>query len=148
MNLQTKQASILDLQDIDSIEKTLDHRILSYDILQSTLNKDSYYYFVVYADNVLVGYLAAELLVDHFDLLAIAVLKEYRNCGMATILLNELFNACKKNNISKVFLEVRCNNIPAITFYEKNKFKNISVRKKYYPDTKEDAYIYLKEVHE
>ena len=49
-------------------------------------------------------------------------------------------------NIQDIFLEVRCNNVSAITFYEKTGFKKISTRKNYYADTSEDAYIYKKMV--
>ncbi len=146
MNMTIERASSQDLDNIINIEYNLEHSILSPILLSSSLNKDTYYYFVAKLDNTIVGYLAAELLVDHFDLLAIAVLKDFRRQNIATLLLNKLFAICNDLNISDVFLEVRTTNLSAINFYEKMGFKVISTRKNYYTDTNEDAYIYKKEV--
>ena len=73
-------------------------------------------------------------------------MKEYENNGIATLLLNTVFNFAKENNITRIFLEVRPSNIHAIKLYEKNDFKTISTRKNYYKDNNEDAIIYLKEI--
>lgn len=142
MDIQIKRASLEDINQINDIESTLEHRILSCDVLSSTLNKDSYYYFVAKLNGKIIGYIAAELLVDHFDLLAIAVPSNYRRQNIATMLLNKLLDICKELNITDIFLEVRCNNFSAIKFYEKTGFEKISTRKKYYTDTNEDAYVY------
>lgn len=146
MDITIKKATIQDLNAIEKIEANLEHRILSSTTLSSTLSQDTYYYFVAKANNTVVGYLAAELLVDHFDLLAIAVDKKFRRQNFATNLLNKLFNLCQKMKISDIFLEVRQNNLSAISFYEKVAFEKISTRKNYYSDTNEDAYIYKKVV--
>ena len=42
MNIQIKRATINDLEQINSIEETLEHRILSCDLLSSTLRKGTY----------------------------------------------------------------------------------------------------------
>ena len=142
MNIQVERASLNDIKQINAIELSLEHRILSFDTLNSTLNKESYYYFVAKINDVIIGYIAAELLVDHFDILAIAVLKEYRRQNIATLLINNLIGICQEKDIQDIFLEVRCNNLCAIKFYEKIRFEKISIRKNYYTDTNEDAYIY------
>lgn len=144
MDVQITKATLDNINQIDNIEKRLQHRILSYDLLFSTLNKDTYYYFVAVKNNTVVGYIAAELLVDHFDILGVAVVEEYRRQNIATLLLNKLYNVCSQLNIQDIFLEVRCNNSSAISFYEKSGFQKISTRKNYYKDTNEDAYIYSK----
>ncbi|WP_428047163.1 ribosomal protein S18-alanine N-acetyltransferase [Candidatus Proelusimicrobium excrementi] len=143
MNVQIRKANLYDIQQIDIIEQKLDHRILSYNLLSSTVNKDTYYYFVATIDDNIIGYISAEFLVDHIDILSIAVLKEYRRQNVATLLLNELFNVCNVLQVQDIFLEVRCSNTAAIKFYEKMGFKKISTRKNYYTDTCEDAFIYL-----
>lgn len=146
MNVQIKRANTCNLNQIENIEVSLEHRILSYDTLSSSLDKQTYYYFVASVDNDIVGYISAELLVDHFDLLSIAILNDYRRQNIATLLLNKLIETCKELNIPDIFLEVRCNNLSAIQFYEKAGFEKISTRKNYYADTNEDAYIYKKVV--
>ena len=146
MDITIKRATIQDLNEIEEIESRLEHRILSSTTLSSTLNENTYYYFVAKENNAVIGYLSAELLVDHFDLLSIAVDNNFRRKNIATTLLNELFSLCTKLNITDIFLEVRQNNLSAISFYEKLGFKKISSRKNYYTDPGEDAYIYKKVV--
>jgi len=142
MDMTIEKATIQDLNEIEKIEVTLEHRILSPATLSSTLNENTYYYFVAKKNNTVVGYLSAELLVDHFDLLSIAVDNNYRRQSIASCLLNKLLDLCDEIKITDIFLEVRQNNLSAISFYEKIGFEKISVRKNYYTDTNEDAYIY------
>lgn len=142
MDITIKRATIQELDEIEKVEANLEHRILSHTTLSSTLPKDTYYYFVAKTDNIAIGYLSAELLVDHFDLLAIAVSKNFRRQNVATYLVDKLFSLCDELKVSDIFLEVRQNNLSAISFYEKIGFEKISSRKNYYTDTNEDAYIY------
>ena len=71
--------------------------------------------------------------------------KEFQGKGLSKILMEDFFNRIKNLDIRTVTLEVRVSNVKAIGLYEKYGFKNISTRKKYYPDL-EDAYILQKEV--
>ena len=73
--------------------------------------------------------------------------KEFQGKGLSKILMEDFFNRIKNVDIKTITLEVRVSNVNAIGLYEKYGFKNISVRKKYYPDL-EDAYIFQKEVNE
>lgn len=146
MDITIKRVSIQDLDEIEKIETNLEHRILSYNTLSSTLTQSTYYYFVAKIDDNILGYLSAELLVDHFDILAIAVDNNFRRQNIATSLMNNLFSLCTELKITDIFLEVRQNNLSAISFYEKVGFEKISTRKNYYTNTSEDAYIYKKVV--
>ena len=146
MDITIERATTQDLNAIEKIEANLEDRILSSTTLSSTLTENICYYFVAKINNTVVGYLSAELLVDHFDILAIAVDNNFRRQNIATYLLDELFNLCQKMKVSDIFLEVRQNNLSAISFYEKVGFQKISTRKNYYTDTNENAYIYKKVV--
>ena len=146
MNIHIRKANPYDLEKIEQIEQTLEHRILSSNILKETIEKDNYYYLVAVINNVCVGYIAAEYLVDHIDILSIAVLSDYRRHSIASMLIKELINIAEKLNTENIFLEVRSSNIEAIRFYEKLGFEKISCRKNYYTDTNENAYIYVKKV--
>ena len=147
MNVQIQRADLSEIKQIEDIEFSLKHRLLTYPTLQTTLINKNYYYFIAKLKDNIIGYIAAEFLVDHFDILAIAVLEEYRRQNIASQLINMIFEISKKLNIQDIFLEVRCNNLSAINFYEKMGFKKISVRKNYYTDTNEDAYIYVKNIN-
>jgi hypothetical protein len=47
---------------------------------------------------------------------------------------------------SSVYLEVRLSNITAIKLYEKLGFREIGRRSNYYPDSKEDALVMIKNI--
>ena len=75
-----------------------------------------------------------------YEILAIATIEEYRNKGIAQEFLDKI-------KIKDIFLEVRESNQVAISFYKKNKFKEISVRKNYYSEPNENAIIMKLEVN-
>jgi len=76
------------------------------------------------------------------EILNLAVLPDFRKLGLATALLRRGFEVCKKMGIAQSFLDVKISNTPAIELYKKFGYVQIGVRKKYYPDTKEDALLF------
>ena len=79
-----------------------------------------------------IGYLIAMLVVDTADILNIGIDPDFKRKGHGTALLNHLIEELRKRNIGEILLEVRAGNKPAIQFYKKQGFKEISVRKNYY----------------
>lgn len=146
MDLCITKVTDNDLNIIDYLESTLNHRILSKDNLISCFENKNIHFFKATISDELVGYLCAEFMVDHFDLLAVCVHKNYRKQNIGTRLLQELFNLSQTMNVKDIFLEVRSSNLPAINFYNNLGFKKINIRKKYYQDNNEDAYVYKKTV--
>ncbi|XPV77893.1 MAG: ribosomal protein S18-alanine N-acetyltransferase [Desulfovibrio sp.] len=90
----------------------------------------------------LVGYLAFSMIVDEMEILNIGVNPEFRRKGIGALLMKGLLQICKENGIDKGFLDVKVSNSAAICLYEKFGFAKIGLRKRYYPDTKEDALLY------
>ena len=79
-----------------------------------------------------IGYLIAMLALDSADILNIGIEPNFKRQGHGTALLNHLIEELKKRSIGEILLEVRAGNKPAIQFYKKQGFKEISVRKNYY----------------
>ena len=79
-----------------------------------------------------IGYLIAMLALDSADILNIGIEPNFKRQGHGTALLNHLIEELKKRSIREILLEVRAGNKPAIQFYKKQGFKEISVRKNYY----------------
>lgn len=80
---------------------------------------------------------ASYLMHDNFSnlrLYSIAVLPEERGYGYAKILIDKAVPFAKENNLSSISLEVRVDNNPAITLYEKNGFVKKSIIPSYYHD--------------
>lgn len=92
----------------------------------------------------LIGFITYSCNQDFCELMDILVDKDYRNKGVATLLMNDLVEKSKLLS-PKIFLEVRAGNLPAISLYLKHGFNKISVRKKYYSDG-EDAVVMEKEL--
>ena len=146
-NISIKKADISHLEQIEAIEKTLEHRNLSYDSIKKDLESENTYYLVAIATttNNIVGYIGCELLVDHADITAVAMHKDYLKQGIASTLLNTLEKELKQKQIESIFLEVRTSNMPAINLYTKLNYNKIAIRTKYY-DNLEDANIMKKDL--
>lgn len=146
-NITIKKLEKNDINKILQIEKSQNVTILKETvILDDMSNSNNTLYFGAIYNDIIVGYIAITYVIDTIDILSIVTMKNYEHIGVATLLLEYIFNFAKKNNVNKTFLEVRTSNTKAINLYEKNNFKLISKRKNYYTDTKEDALIYLKEI--
>ncbi len=90
----------------------------------------------------LVAYLAFSFIKDEMEILNLAVDPDYRRQGLATRLLTAVVDECLGKGMKYAFLDVKASNRGAIDLYAKFGFKQIGVRKKYYPDTKEDALLF------
>ncbi len=92
-------------------------------------------------DGRLVGFALSWIVVDEFHILKIATDPTARQQGIATELMHRSFDLAIEQESFLAHLEVRVSNIPAQNFYKKLSFRPLSVRKKYYTDTNEDAIV-------
>ncbi|MCM1180236.1 MAG: ribosomal protein S18-alanine N-acetyltransferase [Clostridium sp.] len=91
--------------------------------------------------NLVVGFAGIMTIVDEAELLNIAVLPEYRENGIAQMLLERMFEKAEEHGAGRMLLEVRKSNHPARHLYEKNGFTPFAERKGYYNHPKEDAVL-------
>ena len=75
------------------------------------------------------------------QLINLAVHPKKRNRGLGHYLLTKMIEACIPKGIPKLWLEVRRSNLAAKRLYEKQGFKAVGRRPRYYTDTNEDAII-------
>ena len=141
-NIIICDAVLDDVEQILNIEKTLEHKILSKQSLENSINSEMYRVFVAKNNNEVLGYLILALNIDHADLEAIVVKKEHRNKHIATSLLNKTIEYCKYIGMNRIMLEVRESNDAAQALYKKHGFVDIWKRERYYTDNKEAALIY------
>jgi [ribosomal protein S18]-alanine N-acetyltransferase len=90
---------------------------------------------------VLVGYLIISRYVDAWHLMNVAVAAEHRRRGIATRLLDRLFELTAGDGRRGYTLEVRVSNTSAIKLYERCGFRARGIRRGYYTDNREDALI-------
>ncbi len=88
-----------------------------------------------------IGYILFQRNSDEIEIYKIAVIPEFQKKGFATKILERLSTEYGNHDF---FLEVNTENKNAISFYLKNNFQKISIRKKYYSNN-EDAIIMKKE---
>ena len=96
------------------------------------LTTEGGYVIIAENNNILCGYASVRIIADFAELLKIAVLPQYRRSGIAQKLFDNAVEFCSKSGIPSLLLEVREDNTPARTFYEKNGFTQTGLRKNYY----------------
>jgi [ribosomal protein S18]-alanine N-acetyltransferase len=90
-------------------------------------------------DDGLVGYLVCARYDDVWHLMNVAVNPERRRHGVATELIERLFDEAGEG--ARFTLEVRVSNGPAIAMYQQFGFRSAGHRRRYYHDNGEDALI-------
>lgn len=94
----------------------------------------------------IVGYILFNQILDEAEIYKIVVSKDFRKKQIAFKIMEFLLEDLQKNDVKKIFLEVRKSNIPAINLYKKCGFINIREIVDYYTNPKEDGIMMLKEV--
>lgn len=106
----------------------LNDEFLSFDYLKQEFKNNPFAKFLVLIEeNKLIGYLYYSDIYDRIEINQFEVKEEYRTKGNGDLLLKELIKSNKD-----ITLEVRESNVPAISLYKKNNFKEVSKRKNYY----------------
>ncbi len=93
----------------------------------------------------LAGYLVISRYVDAWHVMNVAVAPEHRRQGIATTLLERLFELTAGRGRRGYTLEVRVSNVGAVALYGRLGFKPRGVRRGYYTDNREDALIMWKD---
>jgi ribosomal-protein-alanine N-acetyltransferase len=90
---------------------------------------------------VIVGYVGMYQAIDEGEITNVAVFEPYRKRGIGRALLKALAAGAGARGVSRIVLEVRVSNQPAIALYEQMGFRRIGTRKGFYDFPKEDADI-------
>ena len=98
-------------------------------------------YMVICEENHIVGYAGAWLVYDEGQITNIAVLPSARGKGYGSKLTKQLINECFSRGMHEIFLEVRISNLAALAMYRNLGFSVKGLRKDYYSEPTEDAYI-------
>jgi [ribosomal protein S18]-alanine N-acetyltransferase len=96
-------------------------------------------------DGELVAYLIISRYVDAWHVMNVAVAPEHRRRGIASMLLDRLFELTAGEGRRGYTLEVRVSNTGAIKLYEQAGFRARGIRRGYYTDNREDALIMWKD---
>lgn len=113
-------------------------------ILESEIKNPFSQYIIAKINREIVGFAGVIDTVDQLEITNIVVRKDFRKKGIGNELLTELIKLAKENGKEKITLEVNNTNLAAIKLYEKNGFKNVGFRKKYYNNTYDANIMTLK----
>lgn len=102
-------------------------------------------FLVITLMDKVVGFIDYWITFDSATISQIAISNQYRRRGLATKLLQEMYDDCYAKRVRNITLEVRTENKSAVFLYEKFGFKTVLTKPHYY-DNGDDAFYMLLEV--
>ncbi len=142
-HIKVEQMTMLHLDGVENIEKECFFKPWSKKSLMEELEQPNSAFFVATDDDKVVGYTGLINIAGEGNVTRVAVLKEYQNQGVGSLLMQEM-TEFGKGNLSFITLEVRETNVRAIALYSKYGFKKVGKRKDFYQNPKEDAILMTK----
>jgi ribosomal-protein-alanine N-acetyltransferase len=143
-----------DIDRIVDIERSWHHLShWSVDSYYRLINEDSFtssFVAEVEADQgrqIVAGFVIFHISANISEIYNIAVESGYARSGIGKQLMAAAIEESRRRDASKVILEVRKSNSPAINFYVGFGFKIVGERKNYYSNPIEDAYVMERETH-
>lgn len=100
--------------------------------------------WVAETEQQVIGYIGVWIIFDRAEITTLAVHPAYRRQGLGRRLLEQAIQDATAAECELMTLEVRQSNQAAIALYEKVGFTIVSVRKDYYQDNHEDAWLMMK----
>jgi ribosomal-protein-alanine N-acetyltransferase len=135
---------LLDLTDLDDVER-IEQRAYptpwSRSMFASELAKPTSICLGAFERERLVGYMINSRYVDAWHVMNVAVDPAHQHRGIATALIQHLFDLTSGDDRRGYTLEVRVSNDEAIRLYRKLGFEARGIRRGYYTDNREDALI-------
>jgi [ribosomal protein S18]-alanine N-acetyltransferase len=146
LTLDVRRLTLSDLGDIERIEQRVYPTPWSRSMFAGELAKPASVSLGAFAqDGRLVGYLIVSRYVEAWHIMNLAVDRDRRRAGIASRLLDALFDATVGDDRRGYTLEVRISNTAAIALYERFGFEGSGVRRGYYTDNREDALVMWKD---
>jgi ribosomal-protein-alanine N-acetyltransferase len=143
--IELRRLGLSDLRAIEEIERRCYPTPWSRSMFAGELAKPSSICLGAFAaeeeNGELCGYLIVSRYVDAWHVMNVAVDPDHRGRGIATMLLERLFELTAVDARRGYTLEVRVSNAPAIAVYERLGFQARGIRRGYYTDNREDALI-------
>jgi ribosomal-protein-alanine N-acetyltransferase len=139
--IEIRVLELNDLSAIEAIEQKAYPTPWSRSMFASELAKPTSICLGAFEGRELVGYVINSRYVDAWHVMNVAVDPEHQRRGVASALLERLFELTRDDERRGYTLEVRVSNVDAIRLYERLGFESRGIRRGYYTDNREDALI-------
>ena len=136
-----RRLQLKDLNAIEEIERRSYPTPWSRSMFAGELAKPASVCLGAFEGERMAGYMIISRYVDAWHVMNIAVDPDFRRRGIATALLERLFELTEDQGRLGYTLEVRVSNVGAIKLYERLSFRSRGIRRGYYTDNREDALI-------
>ncbi|MBI1174574.1 MAG: ribosomal-protein-alanine N-acetyltransferase [Sideroxydans sp.] len=131
--------------DIEAVMR-IERRIYPYPWTQGNFSdalNSGYLCQVAELGGKMIGYVVIMPAVDEVQLLNLGIDAAYQGKGLGGALLEEAMAQARAQQMQRMLLEVRPSNIAALALYRKHGFREIGLRRGYYPadNGREDAMV-------
>ncbi len=110
-------------------------------LLDEITNLENRRYTVAVEGKTIIGYLGVMYVMDELHINTIGTLPGHEGRGVATSLMDEVWEDAKSRDIARATLEVAVSNERAQALYARYGFRPVGIRKNYYERVQEDALI-------
>lgn len=125
---------IQDLEQVVGIESEAYDDPWSRELLSQSLGAPMTYTLARFEGSICQAYAIYQVVFSDAHLLNLAVAPKHQRQGLGNDLLSRIAQDCFRRGAHSFFLEVRPSNLAAIKLYQKNGFRKLMVREKYYPN--------------
>lgn len=134
--------SLEDVEAVIAIEREIYPFPWSYGNFRDSLSA-GYGCWIYEFDGLVIGYAVMMMAAGEAHLLNLSIAGDWQGRGLGRRFLLQLIRLAREYRADSMFLEVRPSNIAARRLYATEGFREIAVRKKYYPaeDGREDAIL-------
>ena len=139
-----EEVYLTDIPEIADMEAKYIFHPYSEAVLSEMLRNPNCLALKVMDEGVVAGYISGQFVIDEFNINNVVIKEEYRRKGYAAALITETIERCKKEKVTKLYLEVAQDNFAARELYAKFGFKFSYERKKYYGD--QSALVLIKSI--
>ena len=136
-----------DVDEIRNLECDIFSDAWSENNLKESIMSDMDYCFIMEDEYKIAAYIIFRVNAEEAELFRIATDNEKRKKGCGQKLMTMMMSSLDSMGVKKVFLEVRSQNKPAISLYDRCGFKKIGIRKGYYNNPDDDAFIMLASIN-
>lgn len=144
VELDTERWGTLDGRDLEQAAKKDLHEP-AFDIVRE-LQRSGVKAWVATSDGVAMGVLLASFLTDEVEVISVVVAPGARRRGVGVLLVRSMLDASRDASMRVALLEVRRQNVAALTVYERAGFWPYGIRRRYYSSPPDDAIQMVAEI--